>query len=69
MTYNGDNNFTVRIDNVSDTGSFASPLAPGVAAVGTQTAPFFTNQFPDRNLGLADLAEDGNPAVLAGNLQ
>lgn len=51
----------------ADTG-LASPLAPGVFIVHRNAAPLFSSNSPDRGLGLAELAEDGNPAPLAAAL-
>jgi hypothetical protein len=56
--------FTVSIANISE----ASPLAPGVYAVGGGSAALFDNGQLDRGEGLEALAEDGNPAGLAGVL-
>ncbi len=68
--------FTVRIENVSmpgtltpsDSSEQAVPIAPGIWAVHTMPAPLFRAGEADRGLGLEDIAEDGNPAVLAGAL-
>ncbi len=42
------------------------PIAPGVYAVHDQANVLFTNNTPDRGLGLEGLAEDGNPGPLSG---
>jgi hypothetical protein len=45
------------------------PVSPGVWLVHqTGTEPFFTSGIHDRAKGLEAIAEDGNPAQLAGNL-
>lgn len=41
-----------------------SPLAPGVWAVHSQTAPLFTEGMAEPGYGLEALAEDGDPAAL-----
>lgn len=62
--------FTVRIENISGDSQLPGPFAPGVWAVhDPATAPLFEENVPDRGLGLAAIAEDGNPADLAGALQ
>jgi len=60
--------FTVRINNISGNAVLPSPLAPGVFVVHTEGAPLFSNGMPDRGEGLEAIAEDGNPAALAGML-
>lgn len=61
--------FTVRIENISGDSLLPGPLAPGVWAVhDSTTTPFFEEDEPDRGLGLAAVAEDGNPAALAAAL-
>lgn len=47
---------------------FVSPFAPGVYVVHTEGYPVFQDGVKDGNVGLEALAEDGNPAVLDGNL-
>ncbi|MFT5144167.1 MAG: hypothetical protein ACI84D_002799, partial [Thalassolituus oleivorans] len=67
---------TLSIDNLSTDltlalstgGGAAAPLAPGVWAVHTSGAPFFSGGSADRGRGLEALAEDGNPATLGGSL-
>ena len=49
-------------------GNSPSPIAPGLFVVHDSGEPLFTREAPDRGLGLEQLAEDGNPAVLAGSL-
>ncbi|MBD3374560.1 T9SS type A sorting domain-containing protein [candidate division KSB1 bacterium] len=44
------------------------PLSPGVWALHTLDAPFFTPGIMARDNGLEDLAEDGNPVVLHDSL-
>lgn len=61
--------FTIRIENISGNTVLPGPLAPGVWAVhDAATRPFFDEDMADRGLGLAALAEDGNPAELVSNL-
>ena len=71
LTPNGDNTFTLRIENVStsstlstSTGSVAVPLSPGVWVTHENTGPLFTSGSA-ASAGLEDIAEDGSPTVLA----
>jgi hypothetical protein len=57
--------FVLRIDNISGSSDFASPLAPGVGVVHTAPAPLFINGEADFGMGLEGLAEDGDPGSLA----
>ncbi len=69
--------FTVKIENVStattlhlSNGETApAPNSPGVWAVTRLKNPLFTVGQYDAGLGLEQQAEDGNPSVLAGNIQ
>lgn len=45
-----------------------SPLAPGTFAVHSSAVQMFTEGSPDGGMGLEALAEDGDPAGLAGSL-
>ena len=74
LTPNGDNTFTLRIENVStsstlstSSGSVAVPLSPGVWVTHENTGPLFTGGSA-ASAGLEDLAEDGSPTVLAETL-
>jgi len=69
ITNNGGTEFTVRIENVSDGMTIATPalgedataavpVSPGVWAVHTSPAPFFTTGEPASE-GVEDIAEDG----------
>ncbi len=60
--------FTLRIENISNSSSFATPLAPGVGVVHTNPAPLFINGMTDLGRGLEALAEDGDPSGLAAGL-
>jgi hypothetical protein len=60
--------FTVRIENVSGNSTLPTPFAPGVFVVHNDGAPLFSNGVADRGEGLEAIAEDGNPAALAGVL-
>ncbi|MEL6185814.1 MAG: spondin domain-containing protein [Myxococcota bacterium] len=62
----GSTSFTLRIENVSGAGPLPGPISPGVALAHTDPAPLFTAGAPDRNEGLAAIAEDGDPSALAG---
>src|SRR5919205_4287186 len=65
--------FTVRVENVStpqtlklSNGTTApAPTAPLLWTVTDNGNPLFTPGKPDRGQGLEQLAEDGNPGVLA----
>ncbi len=71
LKYNDDGTFTLRIENVSgQNGSLDNPLSPGVLAVhDSNFNPFFDLNQPDRGLGLEDIAESGDPALLLASLQ
>lgn len=76
LTASGDNDFTLRIENVSDTTTLATsdgqtqavPLSPGAWVVHSDPAPLFTIGQPDAGNGLEGIAEDGSPAALGGYL-
>jgi hypothetical protein len=57
--------FVLRIDNISGSSDFASPLAPGVGVVHTAPAPLFINGEANFGMGLEELAEDGAPGRVA----
>jgi hypothetical protein len=57
--------FVLRIENVSGSSDFPTPLAPGVGVVHTAPAPLFINGQPDFGMGLEGLAEDGAAGPLA----
>ncbi len=57
--------FVLRIENVSGSSDFRTPLAPGVGVVHTAPAPLFVNGQPDFGMGLEGLAEDGAAGPLA----
>ncbi|MFB6155163.1 MAG: spondin domain-containing protein [Haloferacaceae archaeon] len=67
--------FTVRIENIADqTGTTLDPsgdvsgvpvvLSPGAFAVHSNGEPMFTSGEPERNNGLEEVAEDGDPTRL-----
>jgi hypothetical protein len=65
LAHDGGTEFTLTVKNVSDVGSFATPLAPGVWVIhSADQMPIFTNGSP-ASAGLENLAEDGNNSVLA----
>lgn len=68
VTPGTDGVFSVRIDNISDSSSFATPLAPGAFVIHAEGEPLFTIGEADRGEGLAALAEDGDPSGLADHL-
>lgn len=57
--------FMVRIENISANTALPSPFAPGAWAIHSDPAPLFTLDAADRGDGLAAIAEDGNPSMLA----
>ena len=59
--------FTVRIDNVSDMGSFQTPFAPGGFAVHGSGTPLFTEGQAAAN-GLEGVAEDGDASEMSSYL-
>ena len=68
LTPGGNGRFTLNIANISGNSSVATPLAPGVGVVHNGPSPLFINGQSDLGIGLEALAEDGNPAALAGYL-
>ena len=63
LAHNGGTTFTVTIDNISNSGSFATPLAPGVWAVHGEATSLFNSGEP-APAGLEGLAEDGTNQML-----
>lgn len=61
LSSTGDNNFTLRIDNLAGS---TTPLAPGVFVVHSGSDPLFTSGSADRDQGLEALAEDGDASGL-----
>jgi len=55
--------FLVRLENIGS-GEGATPLAPGLWTLHTDSNPLFTAGEGDRGQGLEALAEDGNPSGL-----
>jgi hypothetical protein len=66
ITHIGESEFEVSIDNISADSTFV--LSPGVWVVHSGDAPIFNSGQPDRGEGLEDIAEDGNPDMLASEL-
>jgi hypothetical protein len=50
---------------MDELGGIATPISPLVAVVHAPGEPFFSVGQPDRGLGLEQVAEEGNPTVLA----
>lgn len=48
--------------------AFGTPISPGVFAVHDPDEPIFTENIPDRGLGLEGLAEDASAAALAASV-
>ena len=68
LTQIGPSRFNLRLDNVSGGSATPTPYAPGVYVVHNSPAPLFTSGRDDYGMGLEAVAEDGNPASLAGSL-
>ena len=69
LAHDGNTEFTLTIKNVSDAGSFQTPLAPGVWVIhGSGQMPLFSNGQMASD-GLEDLAEDGDNTILASELE
>ena len=69
LAHDGSTEFTLTIKNVSDAGSFQTPLAPGVWVIhGSGQMPLFSNG-QMASAGLENLAEDGNNSILASELE
>lgn len=75
LSYDGEGVFTLTIENAStpttlefDGGTAAVPLSPGAFAVHTAEVAFFETGGA-ATAGMEALAEDGNPEVLAGELE
>jgi len=68
LTNIGPNRFKLSLTNISGSSATPTPFAPGAFVVHSNTAPLFVNGQPDYGYGLEAVAEDGNPAQLAGNL-
>lgn len=64
----GTSGFVLRIENVSGPGPLPGPVSPGAVIVHNADAPLFTVGEPDREEGLADIAEDGDPSALTASL-
>lgn len=60
--------FTVTITNTSDTAALSTPLAPGAYAVHSSMDTLFAEGENDRDEGLEQLAEDGDPSALVASL-
>ena len=61
--------FRVRVENISGNSDLPGPFSPGAYAVHSNSRPFFSLNKPDRGLGLAAIAEDGNAGPLGTALQ
>lgn len=63
LEHDGKTMFTITIKNVSNTGSFQTPLAPGSWIIHGTGNPIFTSGSTASD-GLEDLAEDGSNTIL-----
>jgi hypothetical protein len=63
-----DGNPAVLYENLKEETGITHLFAPGVFVVHTASAPVFRAGQPDRGEGLEALAEDGDPSMLAANL-
>lgn len=64
----GNARFTVTIENISGSTSLPGPFSPGAWVQHELPGALFNVGQADRGLGLVEIAEDGNPGVLAPNL-
>lgn len=62
ISNDGGSAFTVKIENLAGS---STPIAPGAFVVHTTSNPLFEAGMDDFGNGLEQLAEDGNPTVLA----
>jgi hypothetical protein len=67
IEHDGHTMFTVTVSNVSDAGSFQTPLAPGTWVVHSDGQPIFTTGSAASE-GLEHMAEDGANSMLADAL-
>ncbi len=67
LIHNGGTMCTVTIDNVSDTSTLPSPLAPGVWAIHDDQATLFMDNAM-ASAGMEKLAEDGDNSMMDGFL-
>jgi len=67
LEHDGKTMFTVTIKNVSNTGNFQTPMAPGTWVVHGDGNPIFTSG-DSASDGLEDLAEDGSNSILTNTL-
>jgi len=68
ISHDGGTMFTVTINNISDTSSLPTPLAPGTWVVhSVDQKPMFTDGV-SASLGLEKLAEDGDNSAMDANL-
>ena len=73
LTYDGNHQFTLRIENIASDmstsgGDVPVLIAPGVFAVGGSAGVLFTEGAANPGVGLEALAEDGDASGLAGDL-
>ena len=68
VNYLGKSQFRLTINNISNNSGVPTPLAPGVGFVHSEPSPLFRLHRAASRNGLEELAEDGNPALLAANL-
>ncbi len=67
LTHDGGTLFTVTIENLSNTATLATPLAPGVWAVHNDQTKLFTDG-TTASAGMEKLAEDGDNSMMNGFL-
>ncbi len=60
--------FVVTIENISDQSDTPTPFSPGIFVVHDSEFALFREGEADEGLGLEQLAEDGNPALLIDNI-
>lgn len=67
LAYNGDNNFTLTIENISSGSAVETPLAPGVWLVHDANGQLFQSGSM-ASMGMERIAEDGDPTAMNENL-
>ena len=67
LTHDG-SEFTLTVENTSETADLPTPIAPGVAVVHSGGAPIFDVGMADHGHGLEALAEDGDPSGIVESI-
>jgi len=67
LTHDG-SEFTLTVENTSETADLPTPIAPGVAVVHGAGTPLFDAGMADPGHGLEALAEDGDPSEIVESI-